>query len=238
MKSKIENWFTGDQNYQQGVALLVEAGFTKGKILKNLQRGESKTNKEKLAWELCEIAKLDRSMIKKVNTNVADNRVSLVGGKRVGVAGAGRLVEPPIITRIKEKLSEFYKLRAQLHNEMAALGLSNDAEVVTKREEFAQKIEELTAEIDRLFAAKEKFFREKILPTEAVFEAPGSASGSGGSEMTEVEAIKRRNSLRSQITKAKNKLNNEDLSAKKKKAAQEKLNSLTAQLLEVEKLIK
>lgn len=235
MKSKIENWFAGDQNYQSGVSLLIEAGFTKGKILKNLQRGESKTNKEKLAWELCEIAKLDRSLIKKVNTNVADNRVSLVGGKRAGNSGP---VEPPIITAIKTKLAEISNLRAQMHNEMAALGLSNDAHVVAKRKEFVQKIDELTTEYERLFTAKEKFFREKILPTEAIFDAPGSSSGSGGSEMSEVDAIKRRNSLRSQITKAKNKLNNEDLSEKKKKAAQEKLNSLTAELKEVEKLIK
>ena len=119
MNSKIEQWFNGDQNYQQGLALLIEAGFTKGKVLKNLHRGESKSTKEKLAWELCEIAKLDRSIVSQVNTNVTDQRVSIASGKKgsTGKSNNGP-IEPPIITAIKKKLAEIGNLRGQVHNEV------------------------------------------------------------------------------------------------------------------------
>ena len=238
MKTKIENWFHGDQNYQQGVALLIEAGFTKGKVLKNLQRGESKTNKEKLAWELCEIAKLNRSIITQVNTNVVDNRVSTAAGKRIGVAGKSpnEPIEPPIITAIKKKLAEIGNLRGQVHNEVAQLGMSNAPEIVAKREECLSKIDELNAEYDRLYEAKEKFFREKVLPTETIFETPKPEAPKTIEQLTPVELMKRQNSLRSQISKAKEKLKKAPKADKKE--AQEKLDKLTSELEEVEKLLK
>jgi hypothetical protein len=237
MKTKIENWFKGDQNYQQGVALLIEAGFTKGKVLKNLQRGESKTNKEKLAWELCEIVKLDRSIITQVNTKVPDNRVSTAAGKRIGVTGKGpnEPIEPPIITAIKTKLAEFTKLRGQMHSEMAALGKSNESSIIQKRQELIEKIDEINAEYDRLYEEKEKFFREKILPAANVLEKPQPAAPKGNAELSPVELMRRQNSLRSQISKAKDKL--KKASKADKKEAQEKLDKLTSELDEIEKLL-
>lgn len=237
MKTKIEKWFNGDQNYQQGISLLIEAGFTKGKVLKNLHRGESKSNKEKLAWELCEIVKLDRSIVSQVNTNVTDQRVSTAAGKKGSTGKAnGGPIEPPIITAIKKKLAEIGNLRAQVHNEVAQLGMSNAPEIVAKREECLSKIDELNAEYDRLYEAKEKFFREKVLPTEAIFEAPKPEAPKTSEQLTPVELMKRQNSLRSQISKAKEKL--KKASKADKKDAQEKLNKLTSELVEIEKLLK
>jgi len=237
MKTKIENWFKGNQNYQQGLALLIDAGFTKGKVLKNLQRGESKTNKEKLAWELCEIVKLDRSIITQVNTNVPDNRVSTAAGKRVGVAGKSpnEPIEPPIITAIKTKLAEFTKLRGQMHSEMAALGKSNESSIIQKRQELIEKMDEINSEYDRLYEEKEKFFREKILPAANVLEKPQPAAPKGNAELSPVELMRRQNSLRSQISKAKDKL--KKASKADKKEAQEKLDKLTSELDEIEKLL-
>lgn len=237
MKTKIEKWFNGDQNYQQGIALLIEAGFTKGKVLKNLHRGESKSNKEKLAWELCEIVKLDRSIVSQVNTNVPDQRVSTAAGKKGGTAkSAGEPIEPPIITSIKKKLAEIGNLRAQVHNEIAQLGMSNSPEIVAKREEGMQKIDELNVEYDRLYEAKEKFFREKVLPTEAVFEAPKPDAPKTNDQLSPVELMKRQNSLRSQISKAKEKVKKAPKADKKE--AQEKLDKLTAELEQIDKLLK
>lgn len=237
MKAKIEKWFNGDQNYQQGIALLIEAGFTKGKVLKNLHRGESKSNKEKLAWELCEIVKLDRSIVSQVNTNVPDQRVSTAAGKKGGSAkSAGEPIEPPIITAIKKKLAEIGNLRAQVHNEIAQLGMSNSPEIVAKREEGMQKIDELNVEYDRLYEAKEKFFREKVLPTEAIFEAPKPDAPKTNDQLSPVELMKRQNSLRSQISKAKEKVKKAPKADKKE--AQEKLDKLTAELEQIDKLLK
>lgn len=238
MKTKIEKWFNGDQNYQQGIALLIEAGFTKGKVLKNLQRGESKTNKEKLAWELCEIVKLDRSIITQVNSNVPDNRVSTAAGKRGAATGKGsnELIEPPIITAIKSKLAEFSKLRGQLHTEMAALGKSNEAAIMAKRQELIEKMDEINSEYDRLYEEKEKFFREKILPAANVLEKPQPAAPKGNAELSPVELMRRQNSLRSQISKAKEKVKKAPKADKKE--AQEKLDKLTAELEQVDKLLK
>ena len=238
MKTKIENWFKGNQNYQQGLALLIDAGFTKGKVLKNLQRGESKTNKEKLAWELCEIVKLDRSIITQVNTNVPDNRVSTAAGKRVGVAGKSpnEPIEPPIITAIKTKLAEFTKLRGQMHSEMAALGKSNESSIIQKRQELIEKMDEINSEYDRLYEEKEKFFREKILPAANVLEKPQPAAPKGNAELSPVELMRRQNSLRSQISKAKDKL--KKASKADKKEAQEKLDKLTSELEQIDMLLK
>lgn len=237
MKTKIEEWFNGDQNYQEGITLLIGSGFTKGKVLKNLQRGESKTNKEKLAWELCEIAKLDRSIILKVNSNVADQRVSTAAGKKGGApTGKKEPIEPPIITDIKKKLAEIGSLRAHIHNDMAALGMSNEPEIMAKREEFLKKIDELTAEYDRLYEAKEKFFREKVLPTAAIFETPKPEGTKTNEQLTPVELIKRQNSLRSQLSKAKEKV--KKASRADKAEAQQKVDKISDELKEIDKLLK
>jgi hypothetical protein len=236
MKTKIENWFKGNQNYHQGVALLIERIHKRQGVEKPSAR-RKQNQQRKLAWELCEIVKLDRSILTQVNTNVPDNRVSTAAGKRAGVTAKGpnEPIEPPIITAIKTKLAEFSKLRGQLHTEMAALGKSNDAAIMAKRQELIEKIDEINAEYDRLYEEKEKFFREKILPAENVLEKPKQEAPKGNAELTPVELMKRQNSLRSQISKAKDKL--KKASKADKKEAQEKLTNLTSELAEIENLL-
>lgn len=202
MKTEIENWFAGAQNYQKGIDLLIKTGKVRGSKLKCLQRGESRSNKEKLAWELCEAVKLPRSITKSVNTNVTDTRVSAMAVKN---GGSKTTIEPPIITKIKEKIAGLSNLRGQIHDEMSSLGLENNDDTVARRAELLLKITEITNEFNRLFEIKESFFKTKIVPADSVLNAVEKEAEAAGSKSI-VELMKSKNNLRSQLTKAKNKI--------------------------------
>lgn len=235
MKAKIENWFKGNQNYQEGLTLLIATG-ARGTMLKRLQRGESKSNKEKLAWELCEAVKLDRSITKTVNLEVANSTASVMEVKKNKLGP----VEPEIITQIKLKLQELINLRAQIHGKMAELSKSNDNATIESRKEYLEKIGEITDRIDVLYDAKETFFREKKLPDPSVLSdepVKQAEEKKPASEFNPVELITKRNNLRSNITKATGKLKKAITKAQKTEA-QEKLNKLTSELEEVEAELK
>lgn len=235
MKTKIEEWFNGDQNYQKGLDLLREAGI-RGTKVKRLDRGESKLNKEKLAWELCEAAKLPRTILSQVKLDVADTRVSAAVAKGKNAATTFNTVEPEIITKIKVKISELTNLRAQTHNELTAIGKKNDTSSKEKRKELIDKIAEITAQIDFLYEAKETFFREKKLPNENIFEVHDEKVQTDNTTLSAIELMKQKNNLKSQISKAKKKI---ELAKNKdqKKAAVEKYDGLVLELQQIETLL-
>lgn len=123
--------------------------------------------------------------------------------------------EGDIIVRIKKRLADVSNERSILQGKIEKTGTGNDAESISARKGFLDAIKALGDEYDRLFNAKEKYFKDNILPEETIFSNDGEPK-----KITVVEAVGIRNNIRSQISRAKKKsekLTGDDLAKNGKK---------------------
>lgn len=81
---------------------------------------------------------------------------------KVGAPATDQL--PESVEKVIREHADLFKLRAQLHEQMAGLPESNDDETVKKRRNLSDSIALISPRIDLMFAAKEAFYNEGKLP--------------------------------------------------------------------------
>ena len=184
IKNQINNWFKGDRNYKKGLSLLKEAGFSQRGLLKTLERGETKDNKQHLAFQLfkisdhkdpkiCKAQKDEKIIIPPADGVVkenppADGSSPFVNHDEIELSFEDGTPEAILLAQIVEKQKSHYNKRAQAHKEMTDLGDSNEAEIVANRQEFLAIIEHHTSFVNYLHNVKQQWKESGIMPKESV----------------------------------------------------------------------
>jgi len=94
-------------------------------------------------------------------------------------------------------------MRGKLHREMTTIE-GNTVSAIRRRAELQQLIIPLSAEIERLYDAKEKYYNESIIPDKNILTMPQSAETPNPTTTTDRAALMlERNNIRSWLTKNK-----------------------------------
>jgi hypothetical protein len=170
IKKSIGEWFNGPQDYQEGLYLLEQVS-KKHKVMAKLNRGESKTRREKLLYELAsfiglrkipEPKQLTADSRKSVETNgqkvasgtkkVAEN-TNVEKLERYNLIGKEESIDdyPEAVKKIIIEYSSLYMKRGKLHREMTDLGPANTKDIIDKREELVGKIHKASERMGELF---------------------------------------------------------------------------------------
>lgn len=120
---------------------------------------------------------------------------------------------PESIEKVIKEHADLFKLRAQLHEQMGGLPEDNNDDTVKKRKNLSDSIALISPRIDIMFAAKEAFYNNGLLPDMAVlFPEPKAeaepAQDNLPSEPDELKKIKK--NLQSANTKDQNMLEYQD----------------------------
>lgn len=245
--SQINDWFKGDRNYNLGLSLLKEAGFSQRGLLKTLERGETKDNKLHLTYNLfkysdytdkkiCFVHKKENSeakVIKRFKTPSIDVS-SFVNHDEIELSFKDGTQEAILLAKIIKKQKSNYNARAQAHKEMTNLGDSNDDKIVSKRKEFLSLIKNYTSVVDYLHNIKLKWKQTGIMPDKSVLDFEGIKHEEQNilldvEKIPEVDLHNELAKVRSRLSKYPHKmkvLSGKKLDAlKEKKAADEKLKS-------------
>ena len=129
---------------------------------------------------------------------------------------------PPTVQKVYRLFAKAYKDRDKLHRQLCGVGENNDNLSMERRKELSDKIEALTAYMDKLYTLREAFHVSNAIPTEddinnlgSPSEAPeieGEASSSlrqkneDYSSMERDELAKRIHSMKTAITRKQNML--------------------------------
>ena len=155
MKEKVLQWLSSGCDYNQGLALLSQTGKHKNLI---------------------------RSITGRPARYAAKLKVELLKS-----AGLPYITQPPQQEKLPEKLpeivekvirehSETFLLRSRLHEQLRSLPPDNDPSSVKQRKNLSDSLSLLSARIELLFAAKEAWYNEGLLPDAAIlFPQPPSA---------------------------------------------------------------
>jgi hypothetical protein len=155
MKEQVLQWLSSGCDYNQGLALLSQTGKHKNLI---------------------------RSISGRPARYAAKLKVELLKS-----AGLPYITQPPQQEKLPEKLpeivekvirehSETFLLRSRLHEQLRALPPDNDPSTVKQRKNLSDSLSLLSARIELLFAAKEAWYNEGLLPDAAIlFPQPPSA---------------------------------------------------------------
>jgi len=127
---------------------------------------------------------------------------------KVGAPATDQL--PESVEKVIREHANLFKLRAQLHEQMAGLPESNDDETVKKRRNLSDSIALISSRIDLMFAAKEAFYNEGILPDITVlFPEPAQDPPAGPEDNLPADAAglkKMKKNLQTANTKDQNQL--------------------------------
>lgn len=126
-------------------------------------------------------------------------------------ATSGNLDQLPAdVEKVIKEHADLFRLRAQLHEQMASLPEDNQDETVKKRKNLSDSIALISPRIDLLFAAKEAFYLEGKQPDMAVlFPEPPPAPPASEDDPLPVDADqlrKMKKNLQSANTKDQNML--------------------------------
>jgi hypothetical protein len=160
IKKRIQEWFSGPQDYAEGVDLLHEVS-KKAKVIGKLSKGESKTRREKLAYELSKFIGLKTipapnfarkskpSKGKSVKETTGDSKYEA----RFNLIGKDETIDdyPEEIKKVINEYSSLYMQRSKNHKKMLNLGDSNDDDIVIQRKDLADKIKEQSDRMESLF---------------------------------------------------------------------------------------
>lgn len=127
---------------------------------------------------------------------------------------------PPTVQKVYRLFAKAYKDRDRLHKQLCGVGESNDNTSMERRKELSDKIESLTAYMDKLYTLREAFHVSNVIPTEedinnidapsAAPEIEGESSSSlrnkneDYSSMEREELAKRIHSMKTSLTRKKN----------------------------------
>ena len=212
--NEIDQWLSGNRDYATGVNLFAQ--YSRNRILiRTFQRGTAKYHQKKLEYELGKLRANDRPSQPVSPKSLTENRPSIIGR-------ADRKTEiPPVISAIKKEISTLYSQIDMMHAELYECGTSNDEKTTAKRKRLLDKRKPLCERADMLYQIKEEYFRttgaiqkellDNIteLMTAGVEQQPTIADSADKSKiagMSDLELLKRRQTLRSSISKTQNML--------------------------------
>ena len=184
MKEKVLQWIQSGCNFNQGLNILAEIG--KNKQLPRILAGNEKRNAGKLFYELCKAAGYSlkeyqelkeelQAIVEKLNQSVSpegdsplDPPASSPAGGNPPVGDNSPAQVPESVEKVIKEHADLFKLRAQLHEQMAGLPEDNNDDTVKKRKNLSDSIALINPRIDLMFAAREAFYTQGILPDMAV----------------------------------------------------------------------
>ena len=177
-RQEVIDWFNGTQDYNQGVSLL-ERVSKKARILGNMMlRGESKSTREKLIWELNKIAQLKRIPVpakQNILKTQSERNKSAPQYESIPqevnfnlIKGEDIETYPPVVKRLVHEYSDLYMLRGKNHRFMTKVGTENDAESIDARQVFITEIARLSARLEILNGFFENFKKDGIVPDESI----------------------------------------------------------------------
>lgn len=219
MKEKVIKWFEDGQDFDKGIALLSETGKHK-QLIRSIS-GRPWRYAKKLEYELIKAAGVSLNMLlevpKSLEQGIEDDPIE---PKTDNVDATGEIditeesepdlnVLPIIMQRVVKEHSELYNTRARLHQQMAAMPETNSPEIVSQRKVLSDSIALLSPRIELLFAAKELFYSENILPIESIlFPTPEEIEESKTEDLpADAESLKRmKKNLQSSNVKDQNQL--------------------------------
>lgn len=212
--NEIDNWLSGDRNYYFGVALFAKHSKNKT-LIATFQRGKAQFHQAKLAYELGKLRADVRPSQPVSPKSLTKNRSSIIGR-------ADRKTEiPPVISALKKEISTLYSQIDMIHAALYECGTSNEEKMTAKRKRLLDKRKPLCERADMLYQIKEEYFRttgaiqkellDNIteLMTAGVEQQPAIADSADKSKiagMSDLELLKRRQTLRSSISKTQNML--------------------------------
>ena len=242
MKEQIIQWFQGNRDYNEGLELL-KANSRNAQLILFLSRGCNKATSEKLLWELHKIGGVPEKWC--YNKPVTNN-VTVVTKKSPQIKKELRAIKngekiltplkelPKIIQDIIREKGELIRKRAVCHSEMGEI-IGNTNKDKSQRKKLREDIDNHTSRINEIVDIVALYDRKGILPSDKIEEQKKESISieiSKENDVDKFELMKMRNSLRSQVSKAKNKIENSK--GEKKKIAEEKFTLLEKELNEIE----
>jgi hypothetical protein len=218
IKKRIQEWFSGPQDYAEGVDLLHEVS-KKAKVIGKLSKGESKTRREKLAYELSKFVGLKTipapnfakkskpSNGKSVNGPQKDSKYEA----RFNLIGKDETIDdyPEEIKKVINEYSSLYMQRSKNHKKLTDLGDSNDAEVIEKRKVLGEKIKSQSDRMEMLHEVFSGFKKDGSILVN-MLSAKQKNAGSGGGNAAGNESIdelkKLKKNLQASLAKDRNQL--------------------------------
>lgn len=195
-------------DYDTGVSLFMK--YSKNKVLiKYFTAGSAKFRMDKLKYELSKLAK----------SNVSKSPRPIVAKVVKPVAPLNAI--PDLILAAKKEIASLYAMIDRQHSELYELGTSNSNKVVSLRKKILEERQCLIERADRLYVLKESYFalttddarRQVLEDLKVVLSSPvveaqtlSPQKGYNVQDMSDIQLSKRRNQLRSSITKAQNML--------------------------------
>lgn len=223
LKRQIQKYLNGDPDYTQGLSLLVQA--SKNKILiNNLNHRNSERNLKKIQWELRkEIG--DNPFLEKPSKKQKKKKTGSPSHSKSQKAKKKTESYPEIIQDIISKTGDLSSKRDKLHRKLKDVPHTNTASNNSMRKELLDQIREISDHLEQLYGLKDRYFREKIIPSQGELKFPKekispkpAASGKDPLKgMSDAELVKKKNNVRSNLTKKKNKLNYQSTTRKKEK---------------------
>lgn len=150
MKDEIIAWFNSNQDYQTGIDLLERISPKQRMLGKLLKRGDTRSSREKLVYELNKIAGLKKvpkpsgkvmkrpvKVDKPVDVEEQEINYNLIKGKDIDLY-------PVEIRALVREYSGMYMKRGQLHTMLKKAGSANDADSISIRQSIIAEIEQLS----------------------------------------------------------------------------------------------
>jgi hypothetical protein len=219
IKKSIQEWFNGPQDYDKGIDLL-QVVSKKAKVIGKLSKGESKTRREKLAYELSKFIGLrtipapnftkPEVIKKKGGKGPKKDKVIIKGGKyeaRFNLIGKDETIDdyPKEIKIVINEYSSLYMQRSKNHKKLTGLGDSNDAGIIDDRKKLADKIKDQSDRMELLHEIFKGFKKDGSIMSNILSPKQKSA-GSGGSIESVEELKKLKKNLQASIAKDRNQL--------------------------------
>lgn len=186
MNERFFEWIENGCNFEEGVSLL--ASISKNKQLARIMAGREARYADKLMYELCKASGLEISdyqkfakyaeQLKEIESSnpdaeetdptgpAADDPETPASDKKLPGYPDKQL--PEDVERVIKEHADLFKLRAQLHEQLAGLPGDNESETVKKRKNIIDSIAFMSFRIDRLFEAKEAFYTNNEMPNMAI----------------------------------------------------------------------
>ena len=229
-KDKIKEWLDSERNYEDGVYLYNKYG--KNLQLKKLFPNRQTRYADKLTYELGKLVGIgitelaqsaettETSIVttkvdtKEENSNKNKRQRKAAERNKKNLHPAGEAY-PPILQRVIAEYSGLYNDRGVLKRQQNAIPDENTAENVENRRTIIELIEAISQRLEVLYRAKNTYLETLTVPDENTLWP--SAETKAAQEPETVESLtKKRNNLRSGITKISNALEYQSTRKEKK----------------------
>jgi regulator of replication initiation timing len=210
INERIRQWLSSDRDYPKGLELLMEVS-KKSKVMGKLSKGESKTRREKLEYELSHYLKThpDKAVLKPGSTVPAKPDKAEKKHKtevRFSLIRKEEKIEdfPTGMQRIIRENSSLYIHRGKLHKQLIRLSQDNSEATIADREALVKKIAEASERLEQLYAVWSEFKKTGKDGSATLYQQSGTTGSAG---LLTVEDLKhQKKNLQASLAKDRNML--------------------------------